>query len=414
MSSPKAFFYKAIQKDGDLSIPVNGFIEASDEGEAAAMLIGKNLVPLEIEETSQAQSGPEKKPRIGARKAADPLDAMVFSQQMGILLKSGVPITRALAGIVESAANEQFKKAVAGIQANLEAGKPLSVCLSKHPGYFSDYYISMIKIGEMTGKLDDIFLKLHDHLDFQRIMKAQVKSATRYPTIVIGAMAVAILIINFFVIPTFAKVYAGFKAELPIFTKILIGTSNFMVNNWFWCLAALAASVFAFKQWTSTDAGRLAFDRMKLRFPIAGKIIHKATMARFSRSLALAMEAGVPIGSSLAMVAESSDNEFIRQKLMGIKTQIERGEGLYRSCQQTGAFTSLALQMILVGEESGNLDAMLNNVAELYQSQVEYELKTLGSQIEPILILFLGALVVVLALGVFLPVWNLSEAAFQK
>ena len=413
MSSPKAFSYKAIQKDGDLSIPVNGFIEASDAGEAAAMLIAKNLVPLEIEETSQTQPGSEKKSRI-AEKKADPLDAMVFSQQMGILLKSGVPITRALAGIVESAANEQFKKAVAGILANLEAGKPLSICLSKHPGYFSDYYISMIKIGEMTGKLDDIFLKLHDHLDFQRIMKAQVKSATRYPAIVISAMAVAILIINFFVIPTFAKVYAGFKAELPIFTKILIGTSNFMVNNWFWCLAAIVASVFAFKQWTSAEAGRLAFDRMKLRFPIAGKIIHKATMARFCRSLALAMEAGVPIGSSLAMVAESSDNEFIRQKLMGIKTQIERGEGLYRSCQQTGAFTSLALQMILVGEESGNLDAMLNNVAELYQSQVEYELKTLGSQIEPILILFLGALVVVLALGVFLPVWNLSEAAFKK
>jgi MSHA biogenesis protein MshG len=227
-------------------------------------------------------------------------------------------------------------------------------------------------------------------------------------------MAIAIVIINLFVIPEFAKVYKGFNAELPAITKLLIGFSNLMVATWPILLAGLFAAVFAFRSYTQTKHGRYAWDRFKLRIPIAGKIVLKATLARFSRSFSLSMRSGVPVVQGLSLVAQTVDNSFVAEKVEKMREGVERGESVLRTAQHSGIFTPVVMQMVMVGEESGALDDMMEEIAEMYQREVEYELKTLGSQIEPVLIVCLGILVLILALGVFLPIWDLGQAALKK
>jgi MSHA biogenesis protein MshG len=236
----------------------------------------------------------------------------------------------------------------------------------------------------------------------------------RYPTFVVAAMSMALVVINLFVIPAFARVYRGFGAELPTVTRGLIGFSDFMVQGWPWLLAGLAAVVLGIRTHLRTREGRLWWDRAKLRIPVAGRIVLKATIARFARSIALAIRSGVPIVQGLTLTAQTVDNRHVAAQLERMREGVERGESVLRTAASSGVFTPVALQMIAVGEESGQLDDMMDEVADMYQREVEYELKTLSAQIEPILIVGLGILVLVLALGVFLPIWDLGQAAFGR
>jgi MSHA biogenesis protein MshG len=325
-----------------------------------------------------------------------------------------VPIMRALAGLQESTGNPTFGRVLQKIRENLDSGRPLSVALQRQDGVFSPFYVAMVYVGETTGMLEEIFLRLFNHLEFQEFMRAQVKSALRYPSFVLVAMAIATVIINLFVIPAFAKVYKGFNAELPLITKLLIGFSEFMILSWPFLLAALVVAAFAFRSYTRTKAGKYAWDRFKLRIPIAGKIILKATLARFSRSFALSMRSGVPVVQGLTLVAQTVENSFVAERVEKMREGVERGESVLRTAINADVFTPVVLQMVMVGEESGALDDMMQEIADMYQREVEYELKTLGAQVEPILILCLGVLVLILALGVFLPIWDLGQAAMKK
>jgi MSHA biogenesis protein MshG len=212
----------------------------------------------------------------------------------------------------------------------------------------------------------------------------------------------------------FARLFASFGAELPLMTRILLGFSNFTVAYWHIILAAAVGAVLGFRAWIGTTAGRYAWDRFKLRVPIAGKIILKATLARFARSFALSMKSGVPVVQGLTVVAEVVENDFISQRIEQMRDGVERGESVLRSAMTTGVFTPVVLQMIAVGDETGEMDALMFDVAAMYEREVDYELKTLASQIEPILIVMLGVLVLILALGVFLPIWDLGSVALKK
>jgi len=286
--------------------------------------------------------------------------------------------------------------------------------MQRQDSVFSPFYVAMVYVGETTGRLEEIFLRMFNHLEFQEAMRNQVKSALRYPVFVIGAMAVAIVIINLFVIPEFAKVYKGFNAELPTLTKVLIGFSSFMIATWPFLLAGLIGAVVGARSYLLTKTGRLAWDRFKLRIPIAGKIVLKATLARFARSFSLSMRSGVPVVQGLSLVAQTVDNSFVAEKVEKMREGVERGESVLRTAMHVDIFTPVVLQMLMVGEESGALDDMMEEIAEMYQREVEYELKTLGAQVEPILIICLGILVLILALGVFLPIWDLGQAALKK
>ncbi len=400
------FAYKARNSGGGL---VQGVLESPDSGAAASQLFSLGIIPVEITPTAAPAAPGEGALDQLFKENVTQLDLMLFSRQMYTLLKAGVPIMRALAGLQESTTNKTFKKVVQDIRESLDAGRELSPSLARQPGIFTPFYVSMVRVGEMTGQLEGVFLRMFHHLEFEKFMREQVKSAIRYPSFVIATMGVAIVIINLFVIPAFAKVYKGFNAELPLMTQILIGFSNFMVAWWPAMLVGLIGVVVGFRWWVGTPAGKLKWDEVKLRFPVAGKIILKATLARFARSFALASSSGVPVVQALSTVAQTVDNDFIARKIEKMREGVERGEAVLRTAVASGVFTPVVLQMLAVGEESGALDDMMQEVAEMYQREVEYELKTLSSQIEPILIITLGIMVLILALGVFLPMWDLGK-----
>jgi len=402
------FAYKGRDGRGTL---VEGVMEGADSGAVAMVLSGNGIIPVEIGAGS-APRAQGARWQLG-RPKVKPIDLLLFSRQMYSLLKAGVPILRALAGLQESSTTVVFKHTLQRVRESLESGRELSVSLQRQGGVFSPFYIAMVYVGETTGRLEEIFLRLFHHMEFQEEMRGQVKSALRYPVFVVVVMAIALAIINLFVIPQFAKVYAGFGARLPTITQWLIGFSNFCVEYW-WLLASIVVgSIFGFKAWIATADGRYRWDRFKLRVPIAGPIVLKATLARFARSFALAIRSGVTAVHGLTLVAQVVDNSYMAERIEKMRDGIERGESVLRTAISAGVFTPVALQMVMVGEEAGSLDDMMDEVADMYTREVQYDLKSLGAQIEPVLIVLLGILVLIVALGVFLPIWDLGKVAFQ-
>lgn len=409
-----AFTYRGRNGAGEV---VSGVLEGATAAAVADLLFGSGVTPTEIK---PAPAGAARKSAASAQ-GFNPfapkimhVDILLFTRQLYTLLKAGVPIMRALGGLQDSSANPAMKALLGQVRESLDSGRELSMSLARHPQVFTPFYLAMVRVGEMTGRLEEVFLRLFDHMEFERFMREQVRSALRYPMFVILAMAVAMFVVNIWVIPAFAKVFAGFGAALPLMTRILIGFSNFMVAWWPALIGGIAVAGFAFKSWIGTRRGRYLWDRLKLRLPIAGKIVRKATLARFARSFALATRSGVPVIQALTTVAQTVDNSFIAAKVEQMRNGVERGESVLRAAIATGAFTPVVLQMIAVGEESGSLDEMMEEISGMYQNEVEYELKTLAQQIEPLLIVLLGAMVLVLALGIFLPLWDLGSVAMKR
>jgi MSHA biogenesis protein MshG len=410
------FAYKGRSNRGDL---VQGTLEGLDSGVIADQLLNTGITPTEIKQTTQAvRSGTNPEislwKRLSMQNKVDTMELMLFSRQMYTLLKAGVPIMRALAGLQESTRNPVFAALLQDIRESLDSGRELSVAMRRHPKVFSPFYLSMVQVGEMSGMLDVTFLRLYEHLEFEKDMKERIKSALRYPMFVLIAMAIAIVIVNIFVIPAFAKVFAGFHTELPLMTRILMGFSSFMVQTWPVLLALLIGAVVAFRSWVNTVDGRYKWDRYKLYLPIAGPIIMKATLARFARSLALSFKSGIPIVQGLNSVGLVVDNEFMRSRVEQMRDGVERGESILRTATTTGVFNPTVLQMIAVGEETGDMDGLMFEIAGMYEREVEYEIKTLSANIEPIMIVLLGGLVLILALGIFLPMWDLGKAALHR
>lgn len=408
------FAYKGRSARGEL---VQGTLEGADSGGVADQLLNTGITPTEITLT-RAATGEKTEigiwQRLTMERKVDALELMLFSRQMYTLLKAGVPIMRALAGLQESTHNPAFSAMLQDLRESLDSGRELSTAMRRHPRIFSPFYLSMVRVGEMTGMLDVTFLRLYEHIEFEREMKERIKSALRYPMFVLVAMAIAIVIVNIFVIPAFAKAFAGFHAELPLMTKVLMGFSGFMVDFWPLLLALLIGAMVTFRAWLNTVNGRYRWDRYKFHIPIAGRIIMKATLARFARSLALSFKSGIPIVQGLNSVGLVVDNEFMRSRIEQMRDGVERGESILRTAAASGVFTPTVLQMIAVGEETGDMDGLMFEIAGMYEREVEYEIKTLSANIEPIMIVLLGGLVLILALGIFLPMWDLGQAALRR
>jgi MSHA biogenesis protein MshG len=300
------------------------------------------------------------------------------------------------------------------IRSSLDQGRELSAALARHATLFGGFYISMIRVGEMTGRLTEVFLRLNEHMEFERDVRERIKQAMRYPIFVMIAMAIAVIILNIFVIPVFAKVFAGFNAELPLITRGLLGFSSWMLA-WWPLLVALGIGAWVLvRGYLRTPEGRYRWDARKLKLPIVGDIVLKATLARFARSFALSSQSGVPLVQALTVVAQTVDNTFIGSRIEQMRDGIERGESISRCAAATGVFTPVVLQMINVGEETGELDNLLFEIAAMYERDTDYSIKGLSAAIEPILLGVIAVLVLLLALGVFLPLWNMGQAAMGK
>jgi MSHA biogenesis protein MshG len=407
-----AFAYSARDVRGQL---MEGVLDAVSAAAVADQLMGGGMTPLKIAASAElvaTAAAPALRLSFGRGARVQHEDLLMFSRQLHSLLKAGIPITRALSGLQESA-SEAMSKVIRGVRESLESGIELSTSMARQNGIFNNFYVAMIRVGELTGRLDEVFLRLFHHQEFEKLMRDQVKTALRYPSFVIAVMAVAVAVINLFVIPAFQKVFDGFGAQLPLVTRLLVGFSKFTVAAWPYLLVGLLALIFGFRAWIRTEDGRHTWDKTKLRLPIAGKIARKATLARFARSFALALKSGVPVVQAMNVVSATVENAHFARAIDKMREGVERGDSVLRTAAASGIFTPVVLQMIAVGEESGALDEMLTEVADFYQQDVEYELKTLSAQIEPILIVFLGVLVLILALGVFLPVWDLGKAAMK-
>ncbi len=393
---------------------MQGFLEADSAADCATSLMRGGISPVTIQETSQSERRDAGTGGLSLfAPTVKPIDVQLFSRQLYTLMRSGVPILRSLSGLIESTTNAALARMITSLKESLEAGRDLSTAMRQHPEVFTPFYVAMVRVGEATGRLDEIFLRMFEHLEFERETRARIKEALRYPSFVMIAMVVAVAVINVFVIPAFAKVYAGLGAELPLMTRILIETSRLTLAYGWFMLAGLVLAVGGFRMWRATDAGRLVWDRFKLRLPLTGSIILRSTLARFARTLALSLKSGIPAAQALSVVAEVTDNAWVASRVEQMRNGIERGESILRTAQTAAVFNPVVLQMIAVGEETGSIDELMQEVADMYEREVDYEIKTLAARIEPIVIVAMGGIVLVLALGVFLPMWDLASVAIK-
>lgn len=400
------FVYTARNARGE---SLDGRVEAMSVDAVASQLLKSNITPINIREEKQ-EADLLKKINAWLKTRKPKLDDLIFfARQLYTLMKSGVPIIRALNGLADNLHNLVLKSTLKEIVTSLESGRDLSGALAKHPKIFNHLFVSMVQVGESTGQLDSAMLKLSEYLEREKDTIDRIKQAMRYPLIVIAAIIIAIVVINIFVIPKFAGIFAKFGADLPWQTRILMNTSSFMLAYWPYLLVATTALLFALRRYIQTEAGRFKWDRFKLRIPIVGTILYEALLARFATAFALTLRSGVPLVQGLHVTAHAVDNLYVGEKIAQMRIGVERGDSLTRTAASSKMFTPLTIQMMQVGEETGAVDDMLENVAHFYEREVDYKLKNLSSAIEPILIVVVGAMVFMLALGVFLPLWDLSS-----
>jgi MSHA biogenesis protein MshG len=403
------FQYKGRNQRGEA---VRGHLEAVSPDAVALQLMNSGVIPVDI---GVAQAREDVFAALKARLAANTritlTDLSLFSRQMYTLLKAGVPIMQALRGLRDSAQNPALARVIISIGESLDTGLDLTSALRRHPQVFSPLYVNLVQVGETTGSLQEVFLQLAIYLEREKDTRDRIKSATRYPVFVVVALVIAMFIINLFVIPTFARVFAGFKIELPLATKMLIASSNFTVAYWPAILITIIVSVFALRYYVRTPEGRYRWHKMKLGIPVIGKVIYKATLGRFARSLAVMMKAGVPLVQGMTVVSRAVDNDYISDRIVQMRDGVERGETIARTAAATGMFPPLVIQMISVGEDTGSVDELMFNVADYYEREVDYDITNFSTALQPILIVILSIMVFILALGVFLPMWDLVNVA---
>lgn len=392
---------------------VNGVVDAKSDAVVAQQLIRSGISPINIVlyQNEATVEGIAAQFKLGYPTLED---LAFFSRQMYSLTRSGVPLVRTIRVVSESVKNDYLKLALRDVINSVEQGQALAQAMNQHPLIFPSLMISLVNVGENTGSLDAVFQQLSAHFERELNTRRQVKEATRYPIIVLVVIAIAIVIMNIFVIPAFANFFKQFHAELPLPTRILIGFSDFMVHDWPWLIGGIVLVVGSIVYYLKTPKGRYNWDRAQIRIPIIGIIIQQTLLARYARTFALCLRTGVPLLEAIGLIAKATDNVYVADKIMGMRNSIEHGESLTASAMNSQMFTPLVLQMLSVGEETGEIDRLLDEVATYYEQEVDYKVKRLGALIEPIILVFLGALVLLLALAIYLPMWNLSTAALGK
>lgn len=388
---------------------ISGRIDAGSLDSAAGQLLETGVTPLDINETGGEQS-PGLRRQLGLDRPKT-ADIILFTRQMYTLARSGVPLIRGLARLSESTRNPIMVEAIEAVITDLESGRELSGAMARHPSIFSPLYVSMVRVGESSGRLEEAFDRVVQYLEREKDTVQRIKTALRYPAFVIITMAIAVMILMTWVIPVFAEAYQKYGADLPWATQILIAVSGFFSDYWLVILALIGASVFAFRTWIKTENGALWWGEKQFRIPIVGNILLRGTLARFARALSMAQRSGVAVLEALNVVASAADNAWATRKILGMRDGIESGEAMSRTAHRSGLFTPLVIQMLEVGEETGRIDEMVDECAEFYEREIEYDVQNLSAMIEPVLTIGLAVLVFILALGVFLPLWNLGQVA---
>lgn len=399
-----SYSFRGRNQAGEL---ISGTLEAMSPDGVASQLTSRGLIPVSIE--AQQESVSLQMPQLIPPKV-DIDELVLFSRQMYSLSRAGVPINQAMRSLAQSTVNPLLRDTLDDIDRSLSSGVDLASSMRKHERVFDDLYVNMVDVGENSGRLDLAFKQVGEYLELDRDTRRRIKSALRYPSFVLIAISLAIVVLNIWVIPVFADLFAKFNTELPLPTKILIGSSNFFVEHWPVMLVASIAGYFGGRHYLRSESGELLWDRKKLGAPIIGIVLERALLGRFCRTFSLMLGSGVPLIQALELCSQAVGNSYLATRIRDMKGSIERGESLLRTATRSEMFTPLVLQMIQVGEETGKVDELLEEVALFYEQEVDHDLKNLASYIEPVMIGAIAGLVMMLALGIFLPMWDMYGA----
>ena len=344
------------------------------------------------------------------RRLPTPVLAL-FCRQFHSLMKAGIPLMRAINGLAQSCDHLLLKKSLLSMQPALMDGASLSMAMSAYPRLFPPLFLAMIQVGENTGRLDRCLWQLAHYYDQDSNATRQVKTALRYPSFVLMALVMAMGVIHVKVIPPFARLFERFDVPLPWPTQVLMGISDSLIHYGVAIFLSVSALSVGFLTWRHSNNGKLIWDKSRLRWPIFGSLWHRALLGRFSHALALMLRAGVPMHQALFLSNHVVDNRYLQTQLTTLRQGVEQGQSLTQMSQQLAIFPPLVEQMLAVGEETGQLDDLLLEIADFYDKEVTYQLSSLTAKIEPILLLLVSLLVLLLAMGIFLPMWNLLDLA---
>lgn len=404
---PETFSYRARDAHGAL---VAGELRSHDREGVIRYLDERQLIPIEVDRSRPSpmeflqalwNRGPSLETRI------------LFTRKLATLYSAGIPILQALALQAEQETDPRFRAVLFDVHKQVESGVPIWEAMSNHPDAFGEVFVQSVKTGEASGKLDEVLLKSADFLEREMTTREEVQSAVRYPLMVVGALGTAFIVVVTFVIPRFAAVYGKFGAQLPLPTRVLIYFSQGLAASWYWVLPLCALGAAGCVRWLKTDRGIEWKDRQLLKLPALGPLFLKAAIARFAHLLAILFEAGLPMIESLSVVAQSVGNRVLAGEIMKIAENFRRGKEAMDQLEEGGVMPPLAVQMMRVGLETGALGRMLNELAAHYDREVKYASRRLTHVLEPLLIVGLSGLVLLMALAVLLPMWNLISVFKQ-
>ncbi len=385
---------------------VTGEIEADSRENVLQIVSEQGLIPVSVRKRQERIT---LSMLLGSFGSANREKLIIFTKKLKTLHRAGIPLLRTLS-IIERGADELgLKEQLKGIKRDLEAGVSLSKALSRYPKRFPSIYVNSIAAGEASGTLDEVLDQLAALVEKELMLTRQLKSALRYPSMVIVAISIAIFILMSFVIPRFADIYGKFGAALPWPTRIVIEISNFLASYWYVVIVLIIAALFGLKKYIGTEKGRLRWDAMTMKIPLMGDLIIKANIARFAAMLKILFRSGVPMNSCLKILQETTSNKVIAGEIARMADSFEKGREIGDISEQYRFFPAMALEMMEVGLESGSLETIMDELGNHYEMELDYKSRHLTAMLEPILTVAIGGMILILALAIFLPMWNLIQ-----
>ncbi|MGK4305903.1 type II secretion system F family protein [Shewanella xiamenensis] len=400
-SQPKiyTFEWKGVNRDGKKT---GGELKGSSVAEIKSQLKLQGVNPKVVRK--KASSLFARNPDIKA------MDIAMITRQIATMLAAGVPLVTTIEMLGRGHEKQKMRELLSLILSEVQSGIPLSDALRPHRRYFDDLYVDLVAAGEHSGSLDAVFDRIATYREKAEALKSKIKKAMFYPAAVVIVAILVTTLLLLFVVPQFEDIFKGFGAELPAFTQMIIGISRFLQSSWYIFFAAIVVSIWLFvRAHRNSQMFRDRIDELVLKIPIIGEILHKAAMARFSRTLATTFAAGVPLIDGMESAAGASGNAVYRSALLKVRQEVMAGMQMNIAMRTTGLFPDMLIQMVMIGEESGSLDNMLNKVANIYEMQVDDAVDGLSSLIEPIMMVVIGTLVGGLIVGMYLPIFQMGN-----
>ena len=404
------FEYKALDQAGR---SVGGLKEADSPKSLRAALRRDGVFLTEVLGQKEAAEAEKREVSVlrlvGGRISS--ADVAITTRQLAVLVGAGIPLIESLAALVEQVDQERMKRVVSDVKQRVNEGSSLADAMAAHPRVFSTLYVNMIRAGESSGALDVVLVRLADFTESQARLRSRVVGSLTYPAVMVGVGVVILGVLFTVVIPKITKIFQETKVDLPWTTRALIAFTTF-VHDWWWALALLVAlAAWGAVRWVKTPAGRAAWDRRVLTFPIFGSLIRQIAIARFSRTLATLLKSGVPLLTSMDIVRNIVGNTRLSTVIGEARTAIQEGESIAAPLKRSGEFPPLVYHMVAIGEKSGELEEMLNNVANAYEAQVETKIGAMTSLLEPVMIVFMGAIVAFIVFSILMPILQINTLA---